>query len=534
MKHFIIRILLLFAIGQTTAQVSVVSEAVIDSLIKVSYVDSLYHFEQAKYAEQALKLSNTIQYQKGIYYSTASLGRVAMNLGEYEKAILKFQEALKLAENIDSTRYQAHAKYSLGNIYQKLKQFNNALKNFEESLAIYEKLDNKRWIGILKNGIGVVYLQINEEEKGTEILTEALDIFTENEMEEMTGIPISNLAEQYYNAEQYEIALQFYQKSLSLAKKFKDVKGVAIGLTNMGLAMRQLKQYDKSLDYALQGLELAKEFQYNKLIVDFSKDLAETYKEIGDFKTSVRYYEFYNELSDSLLNDEVKQEVDALQMAYEKERKAKEIAAQEQEIVNLKQTKQLSLFANIGILCLIVFAGIFLWLFFSRNKTKRALMEEKLKNQELEKERLERELKFKTQDLTNFALDISRKNDFAQRLHDRLEVLMDSKPAEIKEKARKLYFLVANHLKINEDAKQFQMNIDTVNQDFYNKLNGKFPDLTVNEKQLCGLIRLNLSTKDIAAIKNISPKSVEMGRYRLRKKMQLDPKVDIADFMRKL
>lgn len=534
MKRLLLVMVLLLQIGYTFAQVSVVSEAVIDSLLKASQADTLYHTEQTEIAERALRLANSIEYPKGIYYATGSLGRIEMNLGQYEKAILTYQKALKFAEGVDSIEFQAHAKYCMGNIYQKLKQFNNALTYFDESLAIYEQLQNQRWIGILKNGVGIVYLQIKDNEKGVEYLMDALTIFEKNGMERATGIPISNLAEQYYDNGQYEIAMQYYQKALAISKKFKEVKGQAISYANLGLGLRQLKQYDESIASTKRGLDIAKKYQYNKLIVDFSKDLAETYKETGDYKLSVEYYAAYNELSDSLLGNEVKQEVDALQKAYEKEKKEKEKAAQEQEIIALKQTKQISLFANVGILAFLIFSGTFLWLFFSRNKAKRQLIEAELKNKELEKERLEKELNFKTQDLTNFALDISRKNDFAQRLHDRLEVLMDSKPEEIKEKARKLYFLVANHLKINEDAKQFQMNIDTVNQDFYNKLNEQFPELTVNEKQLCGLIRLNLSTKDIASIKNISPKSVEMGRYRLRKKLKLDPKVDITDFMQKL
>ena len=534
MKYILAISLLLSTIVTTTAQVGVISERFVDSLVMLSNQDSFYHIEQTRLAEKALELANAIDYNRGIYDANASMGRINMSLGQYEKGILLYQKTLKLAIEMDSLELQAHSKYCLGNIYQKLKQFNNALNHFEESLLIYKSRGNQRWVGILENGMGVVYLQIGKIEKGVEHLSSALNIFTENGLERETGIPISNLAEQYYQDEQYEIAQQYYQKSWNIAIKFNDVKGEAIGLANMGLVMKKLKQFDQSIAYTKRGLAIAEEWQFNKLIVDFRKDLAETFEEIGDYESSVAYYQAYNELSDSIMNDGVKQEVDALQKAYERERQEKELSAQKQEIVTLKQQKQLSLFANIGILLLVLFGSGFLWLFFSRNKARRQLMEVDLKNKELEKERLEKELSFKNQDLTNFALDISRKNDFAQKLHDRLEMLMDSKPEEIKEKARKLYFLVGNHLKINDDFKEFQMNIEKVNYDFFNKLDQKFPDLTVNEKQLCGLIRLNLSTKDIAAIKNISPKSVEMGRYRLRKKMQLDPKVEMSLFMQKL
>ena len=523
-----------FVSSHASAQVGLISPKLIDSLIRDSGIDSLYHFEQSKIAQRALELSESIQYKKGILESSASLARVDMNLGQYERAIQQYQKVLQLAEEVDSVRHQAYAKYSLGNIYQKLKQFNNALKNFEESLKIFEQLNDKKWVGILYNGIGIVYLQLDEKEKGTAMLTNSLNIFLENGLEPLTGMPISNLAQQYFDEKQYEIALQYYQKSLNISKKSADVKSEAIQLANIGLVMREMKQFDLSIDYTKQALAIAEEYQFNKLVVDFSKDLAETYKETRQFQQAVVYYEKFNTLSDSLLNDRVKQQVDKLQIAYENERKEKESIAREQEIMTLKQEKQLSFLINIGILALVLFSGFAIWMLFSKNKTKRQLMESELKNKEIEKDRLKQQLTFREQDLTNFALDISRKNDFAHRLHDRLEALMKSDPKEIKEKARKLYFSVANHLKINDDFKEFQMNVDTVNQDFYHKLDDQFPDLTMNEKQLCGLIRLNLTTKDIAAIKNISPKSVEMGRYRLRKKMKLEQGTEIGEFLLKL
>ena len=119
-------------------------------------------------------------------------------------------------------------------------------------------------------------------------------------------------------------------------------------------------------------------------------------------------------------------------------------------------------------------------------------------------------------------------------VHESLKEIVDSPANESRKKARELLMSTSNHLQINDDIKEFQMNVEKVNQDFFNRLNQKFPDLTPNERHLCGLIRLNLSTKEIAVIRNISPKSVEMGRYRLRKKLNLGPKEEITSFLQNL
>jgi DNA-binding CsgD family transcriptional regulator len=58
-----------------------------------------------------------------------------------------------------------------------------------------------------------------------------------------------------------------------------------------------------------------------------------------------------------------------------------------------------------------------------------------------------------------------------------------------------------------------------------------FPDLTTGEKKMCALLRLNLSSKDIASITFQNPQSVDMARYRLRKKMDLKKEENLIDFL---
>ncbi|MDD5507661.1 MAG: LuxR C-terminal-related transcriptional regulator [Bacteroidales bacterium] len=66
------------------------------------------------------------------------------------------------------------------------------------------------------------------------------------------------------------------------------------------------------------------------------------------------------------------------------------------------------------------------------------------------------------------------------------------------------------------------------------KLTAGFPHLTLQEKHLAMLIRLNLSTKEIATLLNISPKSVEVARYRLKKKLNLQQDDNLAQFINNL
>lgn len=77
----------------------------------------------------------------------------------------------------------------------------------------------------------------------------------------------------------------------------------------------------------------------------------------------------------------------------------------------------------------------------------------------------------------------------------------------------------------------FESRFENVYESFYQRLQEQFPDLTPGEKKLCALLRLNISSKDIAAITSQNPQSVDMARYRLRKKLNLNPDDNLVDYL---
>jgi PAS domain S-box-containing protein len=82
--------------------------------------------------------------------------------------------------------------------------------------------------------------------------------------------------------------------------------------------------------------------------------------------------------------------------------------------------------------------------------------------------------------------------------------------------------------------KEFETRFENVYESFYKELNQRYPDLTPGEKKLCALLRLSLSTKDIASITFQNPQSIDVARYRLRKKLKLAPDDNLVDFLLKI
>ncbi|NLO49679.1 MAG: hypothetical protein GX103_00750, partial [Bacteroidales bacterium] len=81
---------------------------------------------------------------------------------------------------------------------------------------------------------------------------------------------------------------------------------------------------------------------------------------------------------------------------------------------------------------------------------------------------------------------------------------------------------------------EFEVRCQQVHNDFYTKLNERFPNLSANEKRLSAFLRLNMSTKEISAITYQSPNSITVARSRLRKKLGLDTDENLISFLETL
>jgi AraC family chitin signaling transcriptional activator len=96
---------------------------------------------------------------------------------------------------------------------------------------------------------------------------------------------------------------------------------------------------------------------------------------------------------------------------------------------------------------------------------------------------------------------------------------------------RKVLSLINKNLKSGSDWEFFEKAFNNADRDFFMKIKAKHSSLTPDDLRLCAYLRLNLSSKEMAPLLGISPKSVEIKRYRLRKKMDLDSDVNLTEYI---
>ena len=120
---------------------------------------------------------------------------------------------------------------------------------------------------------------------------------------------------------------------------------------------------------------------------------------------------------------------------------------------------------------------------------------------------------------------IVKKNQFLKSILNYLES-MKSNPL-----ATRVIRIIKRNFKKEDDWDFFREAFDNSDKDFLKKLKTKHPKLTHNDMRLCAYLRLNLTSKEIAPLFNISSKSVEIKRYRLRKRMDLSRDENLVDYI---
>jgi DNA-binding CsgD family transcriptional regulator len=162
--------------------------------------------------------------------------------------------------------------------------------------------------------------------------------------------------------------------------------------------------------------------------------------------------------------------------------------------------------------------------------------EKKKEISELKNQRLQNELRHKTQELASSTMNLIRKNEILLSINQHLNnVATDiSENAESKIMLKKLSHIQENikqNIEQDNNWKRFAENFDLVYENYLIRLSERFPNLSISDKQLCAYLKMDLSSKDIAPLLNMSYRSVEMSRYRLRKKLELNRDVNLSDFL---
>lgn len=491
--------------------------------------------------------------------------------GDYLGAIKLNDSLLPIYEKLGNYLNYGVALGNTARFYNNMGQYDKAMEGYIAALAVLDTIDQEpfRKADILRDIGKINYFQGNYE-KSIEYYNQAFTIYENTSDNLYMSYVLNDLGNTYTEMKRWKEAIEEYQKSLALSEKYNYVDNTANVLSNLGIVYREQGDYEKALEYQLNALELSRTKNTYDNMVSTLGEIGKTYIEKDDLAKALTYlnesikmadsgktgnylltglsyraeayekakqYEKafadqkrYQKLNDSLFNEEKTKQIEQLRTIYETEQKETRIALQNEEIKTLNEKAKVdqlskSLYAG-GMASALALSGLLVFGFRQRMKKNRIARE---KQEEIYKQ----EIAHKKKELTSQTLHLVQKNTFIQELMENLENIKNS-PEKFKMEFRRIVMLLKKENASDKDWEVFKTYFAEVHNDFDQKLKTLDPDISEKEIRLAAFLRMNLTTKEIAATLNVLPDSILKSKYRLKKKLGLDKETDLSSFLNTL
>jgi signal transduction histidine kinase len=153
----------------------------------------------------------------------------------------------------------------------------------------------------------------------------------------------------------------------------------------------------------------------------------------------------------------------------------------------------------------------------------------------IKNEQLQADLASKSRELANSAMNIVYKNELLQKISEEIARLKDSSGKTMSgDQLKRIQKVINDGMSDERDWNLFENSFNEAHESFFKKLKAQHPDLVPNDLKLCAYLRMNMNSKEMASLFNISLRGVEIRRYRLRKKLNLEHDKNLVEFLMEL
>lgn len=497
------------------------------------------------FGTEALQLSKKNRYNLGMAKANRVIGVAYWAQGNLNQSLGYLNTSYIIYKKIQDKTGIANTRLNIGMVYADLKEYDKALLYYEQAINEFTALQLKGRIATTFTKIGTILVEQGEDTKALKYLTDALQMHMDNNFTYGIAEVHNRLGILYLHKNEVEQASYHIKKSMELGSKVNDIDGLANNHIINGKILRLSNKLDEAVIEVHKGLTLAIENDLKKYQLFAYEELKELKKRQYKPEEAFVFYEKFLSLKDSLFNSEKSKQIAYLE--FENELKLKDnqlLILQDKE----KKDRLIKLILIIGVI-VVAICGYIIYI-ISRQRARKtrelsektkellesayALTQKDLENSQLKQLELRRQLDFKNKELTGYALNFIKKNEVVHQLQHTIQQIKKSSTIEKTKLIADLNKIIRKNISIDKDWEDFSRFFEDAHQGFYDRLKSEHKELSSNDLKLCSLIRLNMNIKETANILGISPESVKTARYRLRKKLGLDPKQEILNYLLQL
>jgi tetratricopeptide (TPR) repeat protein len=430
--------------------------------------------------------------------------------GQHELAARNYLSALRIYEQLGETGRKADALRLLGATQTSAGRHADAEQNLRQAVELYLQVKDDYYLSQAYRDLGYLLVLKEEYEQAEEYYNRALEISQQLKDPFGTAQAKGNLGELDHLIGRYELALQQYQQALPLFQQMGDRFSTAQTLIEMANAWIGLKKYSEALDNLRSGEAIVKTLDSPTSMSEVHKTYARYYKATQQPALALEAFEAHTLIKDSLSSVAKTRQLEELQLIYNIEKKDQEIALLAKD-VQVGQLRRRLL--TLGLLATFLLGTLLIYMQFMRRKRERRLEEERhlrqaaeLEKNRLEKDRLEREL-------ASQVLQLCRKNELLASLKEEVTGLKEQSHTTDKSGLRRIERSIQSDIQSDDDWRQFLATFEKVHPDFLNQLRKYADKISPAEQRLSCLLKMNLSSKEIATLLNITAEGVKKAKH---------------------
>lgn len=435
---------------------------------------------------------------------------------------------------------------NLGSSFQHQREYAQADTFFNKAIQINESRKDKQKLFVNYNNLAVTYAKQQNHDKALEYAFLAIHQLDAEKDKDMIMLMQQSIASIYLNRNEPLLALKIIQE----VEKYQRQKGQRPFLIYTYRLLAQIYLHLNRTDAALEALQKAKQqadlCHNDKEQVPLLSLFAEIYAEKNEYANAYRDLARAVSIKDSLSDIENRHQFTDIEEMY--------LAGQErnrQESVAAEQERKKN--AIVYTLLIVIIVSLVVILLRNRlsSARKRAAsaeslqeahrqFEAELQRKEEEKAQLEKQLASQDEillqqkrEMASLSIQSVQNENYIEKLNEEMKRLLLEINVKETEKRKHIKEIISkiNQYSTQSNWEEFRYRFENVHDSFFQKLSAQYPDLTTNDQHLCALLKLGLSTKEIAAITFKEVRSIESGRNRLRKKLGLSEKEDLAKFL---
>jgi tetratricopeptide (TPR) repeat protein len=492
-----------------------------------------------KYADEALKIAQKTKNPDIIAFAIFNAGNAYFFQGIYDKAIQFYYDYLNIMREKDSKRGVAFARSNLAAVKLSMKSYQEAKIDLIETLKLLDEADPNKTDTIVQqqmphllNNMGIIHQNLGNADSALHYYQLGIELAKKAKSDDYVfGNLYNNIGSLQLSQENYGLAKEPIQQALLLRQKDNNLAGLASSHEFLAKYFHKTGQNDSALLHFHKAYHLANLVASTDLKSRISENLYTYFKSQNNLDSALKYHELYKSHDDSLNRENTVKEITRMELTTRFQEK--------ENLQRLEQKKRELRYIIMGVV-LVLSLVIFILLFMlSQNRLRRmrlAKANEELfrRNYELEKQNLEKELEIKNKELTTNVMYLIRKNELIKQIAEELTANSQAFKKENQELIRRIVRDL-DKAQQSDIWDEFEIRFQQVHNAFYEKLMQINPELSLNERRLCAFLRLNMTTKEIASITGQSPRSIEVARTRLRKKLNLtNSDTSLSDFLSRI